>query len=188
VLDPWQASFEGAGTKAELRVVNQDLEAPLERGQLKTFYAEASLDSGQSIAFRVIPSTLFKVIDTLAPGLQVKYSTAITGGALSGSREMVSLNLTSPSISSPAFVESYSAVTFDQSDVLIAGQGDLNIPLLINSETSFYAIVTNNTGATISGLVSILGNNRESLVGDFGLSANTEITPSTEMSIYNGIN
>ena len=188
IQNAWIASFEGNGENSEVRVTDKSLDAPLERGQLKTAYADVTLAAGESYAIELDPSTLFKIKSTTAKGLQIRYTTNITAGTLSDSGSMVGLNLTAESATSPVFLNNYSSVSFSQSDVLIAADDMIEVPLLIDNSNGFYVIITNNTTSSVDGLLTILGATQEELLGNFGLLASTELTPSTEMSTYNGIN
>ena len=184
IQDAWIASFEGVNDDSEVRVNIKNLEAPLEQGRAKAYNKNITLTAGQSYAVKITPSTSFKVNRVNAKGFEIRFATLATG-TTSDVGQLKNLNL-SLDDSTPVFYESLSSASYSIGDVLVSGNDSLDIPMIADGE--LYVIISNGTSATITAPFSIIGGNRSALVGNFGITGDTQLIATTEMSTYNGAN
>tara|TARA_R110000772_G_scaffold246660_1_gene360368 strand:- start:745 stop:1380 length:636 start_codon:yes stop_codon:yes gene_type:complete len=187
ILNAWNASFEGDGDTSEQRVNIKNLDGPLDKGRLKGFYHKVQLVAGESAGVRLASSTPFRVIKTNAKNLQIRYIAGVTAGTFIDTGALNNLNLL-VSDDAPVYYDLFDPITYNEDDVLFAGDDEINTPVMTNGNTNFYIIVTNNTNASIDSMFSVSGANTESYLGGFGLTGTTQLDPTTEMSTYNGFN
>lgn len=120
-------------------------------GDLKVISRDLDLNTGESIGFKITASggTFIKYIH--AEGFNIKYLSTLSG-TISDTGTAKSLNLTGNDEFTVNYTE-YSSVTFDLNDVVISHASQLNIG--IYSDNEVYAIITNDTAATISSAFTI---------------------------------
>ena len=149
-------------------------------GNLKVISRDFSLAAGDSVGFKITASggTFIKFIH--AEGFNVKYLSSMSGTTIDiGSAK--SLNLTDNGDYIAHYLE-LSNVLYDNNDVVISHSSPLDVG--VYSDNEVYAIITNNTSASINGQFTIGVQKINDFAGAFGLIPTTDLQPTTEMSDY----
>ena len=149
-------------------------------GELKVISRDLDLNAGDSIGFKITGTggTFIKFIH--AEGFNIKYLETLTG-TISATGNAKSLNLTGNDDFVVDYVE-YSSVSLNLADVVMSHASELNIG--IYSDNEVYAIITNDTAATISSAFTIGVEKIHDFTSTLGLVPTTNLTPTTEMSTY----
>lgn len=149
-------------------------------GELKVISRDLDLLVAESIGFKITATggTFIKYIH--AEGFNIKYLSALSG-TISGTGIAKSLNLTGNDDFEVDYIE-YSGVTFNLADVVISHASELNIG--IYSDNEVYAIISNDTAATISSAFTIGIEKINDFTSTLGLMPDTNLQPTTEMSDY----
>lgn len=149
-------------------------------GTMHAVNKDFTLLAGESVGFKIRAAGGTFVRFAYADGITIKYVTAFTGliQYLGVSR---SLNQTIDN-GYRAFYNEFSNVIFTQDNVILSGQAPINFG--VYSDNDVYIIIQNNTSETVSDSFSVGLQSVGTFTTPFGLSADTVLTATTEMSIY----
>lgn len=149
-------------------------------GAMHAVNSEFTLPAGDSVGFKIQAAGGTFVRFANADGLTVKYVTSFTGDLqeLGSSR---SLNLTVDN-GYRAFYSKFTNLVFSESEVILSGQAPINTE--VYSDGNAYVVVKNNTAQTVSDSFSAGLQSVGAFTIPYGLQADTALTATTEMSIY----
>lgn len=149
-------------------------------GDLKVISRDLTLLSGDSIGFKITSSggTFIKFIH--AEEFNIKYLSNIEGNAINIGNAK-SLNLTNNGDYVAHYLE-LSDVLYNNEDIVISHASPLDTG--IYSDNEVYAVITNDTAATISSAFTIGVQKIDDFTGTFGLIPTSDLQPTTEMSTY----
>ena len=156
------------------------LDAGALAGTVHAVHNDFTLVAGASVGFKIRAAGGTFVRFVHADAITVKYVTSFTGllVKLGSSR---SLNQ-SVNNGYHAYYGEYTNLVFDEDEVILSGTAPF--PHGIYSDGDIYIVVTNKTASTVSDSFSAGIQSVGSFTTPYGLSANTALTATTEMSLY----
>ncbi|URC15382.1 hypothetical protein JLT2_14 [Paraglaciecola Antarctic JLT virus 2] len=139
-----------------------------------------TLQPGESMGFKITASGGTFIRFVFADSLTVKYVTVFTGllEKLGGSKPL------NQSVNNgyKAFYEVWSSPDYSDDNVILSGMSPLNVGFY--SDDNVFVIIKNNTSAPVSDIFSAGLQSVGSFTLPYGLSPDTILTPTTEMSVY----
>jgi hypothetical protein len=176
-----EAFNKGNGGVTSLNVSDvNSIDLSVLNGTMHSINDPFTLQPGDSLGYRITAAGGTFVRFVFADGITVKYVSLFTGllVKLGGSKAL------NQSIDNGyrAFFERWDNVIYLDDDVILSGMAPLNVGVYSDHDVS--VIIKNNTSSAVSDSLSV----GLQSVGDFtlpyGLSPDTILTPTTEMSIY----
>ena len=159
--------------------VNSVAQAVL-NGAMHSVNNEFTLLAGESVGFKIRAAGGTFVRFANADGLTIKYVTSFAGSLLFlGSSRSLNLSIDN---GYRAFYDKFKDPVFAESDVILSGQAPINTEVF--SENDVFIVVKNNTSNTVTDSFSAGLQSIGAFTAPYGLAANTALTATTEMSIY----
>lgn len=149
-------------------------------GTMHAVNNDFSLTAGESVGYKIRGAGGTFVRFVHADAITVKYVTSFTGLIVKlGNSKALNQSVDN---GYNAYYERYTNLVFSEDDVILSGGAPMTHGMY--SDNDIYIVITNNTASIIADSFSAGLQSVGSFTVPYGLSANTLLTETTEMSIY----